>query len=139
MRLTEQIDEKLLRQYLLGKLPEEKLVLVRTPDVLADASKKVARLAKKPILVGFAAETEHLIENAQTKLLKKALDVILANDVSRPDAGFAVDTNRVTLLSRRGERKELVGTKDDVARQIWDFLIAYAEGKSGSSGKVSRP
>jgi len=118
---------------------EEKLVLVRTPDVLADASKKVARLAKKPILVGFAAETEHLIENAQTKLLKKALDVILANDVSRPDAGFAVDTNRVTLLSRRGERKELVGTKDDVARQIWDFLIAYAEGKSGSSGKVSRP
>ncbi len=118
---------------------DEKLVLMRTPDVLADASKKVARLPRKPMLVGFAAETERLAENAQAKLLKKGLDVIVANDVSQPDAGFAVDTNRVTVLSRRGERKELAGTKADVARQIWDFLIAYAEGKSGSSGKVSRP
>jgi phosphopantothenoylcysteine decarboxylase/phosphopantothenate--cysteine ligase len=118
---------------------EERLVLMRTPDVLADASKKVARLPHKPMLVGFAAETERLAENAQAKLLKKGLDVIVANDVSQPDAGFAVDTNRVTVLSRRGDRKELAGTKADVARQIWDFLIAYAEGKSGSSGKVSRP
>src|SRR5216684_1596993 len=118
---------------------DEKLVLMRTPDVLADASKKVARLPRKPMLVGFAAETERLAENAQAKLLKKGLDVIVANDVSQPDAGFAVDTNRVTMLSRRGDRKELAGTKADVARQIWDFLIAYAEGKSGSSGKVSRP
>ncbi len=118
---------------------EESLVLMRTPDVLADASKKVARLPRKPMLVGFAAETERLAENAQAKLLKKGLDVIVANDVSQPDAGFAVDTNRVTMLSRRGDRKELAGTKADVARQIWDFLIAYAEGKSGSSGKVSRP
>lgn len=118
---------------------DEKLVLMRTPDVLADASKKVARLPRKPMLVGFAAETERLAENAQAKLLKKGLDVIVANDVSQPGAGFAVDTNRVTVLSRRGDRKELAGTKADVARQIWDFLIGYAEGKSGSSGKVSRP
>ncbi len=118
---------------------EEKLVLVRTPDVLADASKKVARLAKKPILVGFAAETERVIENAQAKLLKKGLDVIVANDVSQPGAGFAVDSNRVTVISRRGERENLVGTKDEVARQIWEKLIAYAEGESGSSGRVSRP
>ncbi|HYR56773.1 MAG TPA: bifunctional phosphopantothenoylcysteine decarboxylase/phosphopantothenate--cysteine ligase CoaBC [Myxococcaceae bacterium] len=118
---------------------EESLVLMRTPDVLADASKKVARLGRKPMLVGFAAETERLAENAQAKLLKKGLDVIVANDVSQPDAGFAVDTNRVTVMSRHGDRKELAGTKADVARQIWDFLIAYAEGKSGSSGKVSRP
>jgi phosphopantothenoylcysteine decarboxylase/phosphopantothenate--cysteine ligase len=118
---------------------DEKLVLVRTPDVLADASRKVAQLANKPILVGFAAETERLIENAQVKLLKKSLDVIVANDVSQPDAGFAVDTNRVAVLSRRGERRELAGSKVDVARQIWDFLIAYADGKSGSSGSVSRP
>src|SRR6266851_3481634 len=75
---------------------DEKLVLMRTPDVLADASKKVARLPRKPMLVGFAAETERLAENAQAKLLKKGLDVIVANDVSQPDAGFAVDTNRVT-------------------------------------------
>ncbi len=117
----------------------ESLSLVRTPDVLAEASKKVARLAKRPLLVGFAAETEHLIENAQAKLLKKGLDVIAANDVSRPDAGFAADTNRVTLLSRGGGRKELAGSKAEVAAQIWDFLVAYAEGESGSSGSVSRP
>ena len=117
----------------------QSLSLVRTPDVLADASKKVAALAKRPLLVGFAAETERVIENAQAKLLKKGLDVIAANDVSQPDAGFAVDTNRVTLLSRRGERKELVGPKAEIARQIWDFLIAYQKGESGSSGSVSRP
>jgi phosphopantothenoylcysteine decarboxylase/phosphopantothenate--cysteine ligase len=118
---------------------EEKLVLVRTPDVLADASKKVARLANKPILVGFAAETENVIENAQAKLLKKGLDFIVANDVSQPGAGFAEDHNRVTVLSRRGIRRELAGTKDQVAQQLWEMLIAYAKGESGSSGRVSRP
>src|SRR5215472_5181230 len=117
----------------------QSLSLVRTPDVLADASKKVAGLGKKPLMVGFAAETERVIENAQAKLLSKGLDVIAANDVSQPDAGFAVDTNRVTLLSRRGGRKELAGPKAEIARQIWDFLIAYEKGESGSSGSVSRP
>ena len=113
--------------------------LERTRDVLLEASKKVARLKNRPLLVGFAAETERVIENAQAKLLKKGLDVIAANDVSKSDAGFAVDTNRVTLLSRRGNRQDLAGSKAEVARHIWDFLVAYAEAKSGSSGRVSRP
>jgi phosphopantothenoylcysteine decarboxylase/phosphopantothenate--cysteine ligase len=118
---------------------EEKIGLVRTPDVLAAASKKVSRLAKRPLLVGFAAETERLIENASAKLLNKRLDVVVANDVSQPGAGFAADSNQVVVLSRRGDRKEIAGAKEDVARQIWDFLIAYASGESGSSGRVSRP
>jgi phosphopantothenoylcysteine decarboxylase/phosphopantothenate--cysteine ligase len=118
---------------------EEKLVLLRTPDVLAEASKKVSGLPRRPILVGFSAETQNLVENSQTKLLKKGLDVIFANDVSQSDAGFAVDTNRLSLISRRGERRELSGSKTELAYQIWDFLISYAEGTSGSSGRVSRP
>src|SRR5262249_35161410 len=117
----------------------ESLSLVRTPDVLADASTKVATLAKKPLLVGFAAETERGIENAQAKLLKNDLDLLATNDISQPAEGFAGDTNRVTLLSRGGGRKELVGPKAEIARQIWDFLIAYQKGESGSSGSVSRP
>jgi phosphopantothenoylcysteine decarboxylase/phosphopantothenate--cysteine ligase len=118
---------------------EEKLVLVRTPDVLAEASKKASGLPRRPMLIGFSAETQRVVENAQAKLMKKGLDVILANDVSKPDAGFAVDNNRLTLLSRGGERRELSGSKAEVAEQIWQFLIAYAEGRSGSSGRVSRP
>ncbi len=118
---------------------EEQIALVRTPDVLAEASKKVARLKHRPMLVGFAAETQGLVEHSQAKLLKKNLDAILGNEVGRPGTGFAADTNRLTLLSRRGDRLELSGTKDEVAAQVWDFLIAYAAGQSGSSGSVSRP
>lgn len=118
---------------------EERLVLVRTPDVLAEASKKVAQLDRRPVLVGFAAETESLVANAQAKLLKKNLDVILGNEVGRAGEGFAADNNRLTLLSRRGDRRQFDGTKDEIAAQIWDFLLAYAAGQSGSSGSVSRP
>lgn len=118
---------------------QETIVLERTPDVLAEASKKVGQLDRRPVLVGFAAETESLLANAQAKLLKKNLDVILGNEVGHPGEGFAAETNRVTLLSRRGDRLQLAGTKDEVAAQVWNFLLAYAAGQSGNSGSVSRP
>lgn len=74
------------------------LELTRTPDILA-AVREMRKQGQGPkIVVGFAAETHDLLANAAVKLRAKGLDMIAANDVSAADAGFAVDTNRVTLL-----------------------------------------
>jgi phosphopantothenoylcysteine decarboxylase / phosphopantothenate---cysteine ligase len=108
-----------------GSAPEpESLKLERTPDVLAEAAEAVRGATRRPLLVGFAAETERLLEHASAKLLRKGLDAIVANDVSRPGAGFASESNAVTVLSRGGERLELAGTKREVADGLWDFLLA---------------
>ncbi|MBI3183010.1 MAG: bifunctional phosphopantothenoylcysteine decarboxylase/phosphopantothenate--cysteine ligase CoaBC [Myxococcales bacterium] len=100
-----------------------KLVLVRTPDGLAEASRKVKGRARRPVLIGFAAETERVMENAQQKLLAKELDAIVANEVGAAGAGFGADANRVTILSRAGERRDLAGSKREVAEAIWSFVV----------------
>src|SRR5262249_51342854 len=100
------------------------LELARTPDVLALASARVRRLKKRPLLVGFGAETENVLENASAKLLGKGLDLVVANDVSRSDAGFGTDTNVVVVVDRSGGRVELSGSKDTVAAGIWDRVQA---------------
>jgi phosphopantothenoylcysteine decarboxylase/phosphopantothenate--cysteine ligase len=92
------------------------VALVRNPDILAALGE---RKKTGQILVGFAAETENLLENAASKLTRKNLDLIVANDVSADDAGFNVDTNRVTLLYRDGRIEELpLMSKDSVAEMI---------------------
>lgn len=104
---------------------DETLVLERTPDVLAQASERVHSGTRAPrtLLVGFAAETERVEENAREKLQRKRLDAIVANDVSEEGAGFAVETNRVVVLGRdAASRQALAGTKREVARGIWDVL-----------------
>jgi phosphopantothenoylcysteine decarboxylase/phosphopantothenate--cysteine ligase len=100
------------------------LALLRTPDVLALAAERGRGLARRPLIVGFAAETENVVENATAKLLRKGLDLIVANDVSRSDAGFGVDTNSVVIVDRAGGRLELSGTKDAVAAGLWDRIAA---------------
>jgi phosphopantothenoylcysteine decarboxylase/phosphopantothenate--cysteine ligase len=97
--------------------------LVRTPDVLAQAAARVAKASPRPLLVGFAAETEQWLENARAKLDQKQLDFIVANDVSVPGSGFAGDTNRVMVLRRGGEQVPFEGTKREVADGIWNLLI----------------
>lgn len=101
----------------------EALTLVRTPDVLAEASRRVAPLARRPVLVGFAAETERVLEHAREKLEKKGLDAIVANDVTAPGAGFGTETNRVTVLTRAGLTRELAGPKREVAHGILSLLL----------------
>ena len=96
----------------------ESLALVRTPDVLAEASRRVAGQARRPVLVGFAAETQRVVEYARDKLERKGLDAIVANDVSAPGAGFGVDTNEVTVLTRDGRQQAFAGAKREVARDI---------------------
>jgi len=94
-----------------GKLTLE---LVENEDFLLE-------LPDSFVKVGFAAETNDLLKNAERKLIEKHLDFICANDVSAPDSGFAVDTNRVTILYRNGEKEALpLMTKNEVADRILD-------------------
>ncbi|CAM4008433.1 bifunctional phosphopantothenoylcysteine decarboxylase/phosphopantothenate--cysteine ligase CoaBC [Corallococcus sp. ZKHCc1 1396] len=105
-----------------GDSPES-LRLVRTPDVLLEASRKVAGRAKRPVLVGFAAETERVVEHAREKLERKGLDAIVANDVTAAGAGFGADTNRVTVISRTGPDRVLEGSKRAVAAELLSLLL----------------
>ena len=81
---------------------------------------------KRPgqVLVAFAAETDRVLENAKGKLEKKNADLIVANDVTRPGAGFGVDTNAVTLITREDEKPLPVMSKRDVADAILDRVAA---------------
>src|SRR2546427_138756 len=103
---------------------EELLRLVRTPDILAGLGARYAAEARRPVLVGFAAETEKVEEHAREKLQRKNLDLIVANDVSGRGAGFGSETNRVVVLDRDGGRAELSGSKLAVAHAIWDRVRA---------------
>jgi phosphopantothenoylcysteine decarboxylase/phosphopantothenate--cysteine ligase len=101
------------------------LELVRTADILAEVAQLRAGGGGPKVIIGFAAETQHLLDNARAKLEHKRLDLIVANDVSATDAGFAVDTNRVTLLWADGTVEALpLMSKGDVAHVIWDRLVS---------------
>ncbi len=105
-----------------GEAEELTLRLVRNPDILAEVA---ARRGPKPaVVVGFAAETEDLVANAKAKLVEKRLDLIVANDVTAPDSGFGADTNRVTLLDRRGRIEALpLLPKTEVAERVLDWAV----------------
>jgi phosphopantothenoylcysteine decarboxylase/phosphopantothenate--cysteine ligase len=95
------------------------LELERNPDILAG----LGRVPGKRLLVGFAAETEDLLNNALQKLTEKNLDLIVANDVTREGAGFDVDTNIVRFLYRDGRDEELPQmSKDEVAGRLLDRI-----------------
>ncbi len=74
------------------------ITLNRTKDILGDLGKLPSRKQRLPVLVGFAAETKDVVAYAQDKLKQKGVDLVVANDVSRSDAGFDVETNAVTLV-----------------------------------------
>jgi len=100
------------------------LDLKETPDILGSiAGEKGAR-----VVVGFAAETEDLEKNARKKLLEKNLDLIVANDVTLPGAGFDADTNRVEMFTRTGEHIRVpLLSKGEVAERILDQLSILLE------------
>jgi len=96
------------------------LELARTEDILAT----VGRLPGRPLLVGFAAETDDLLDNAQKKMKEKDIDLIVANDLSKQGAGFAVDTNSVTLIERSGGMTEIpLMPKAEIAARIMDKIV----------------
>jgi phosphopantothenoylcysteine decarboxylase/phosphopantothenate--cysteine ligase len=103
------------------KAEELSLQLVRNPDILAE----LGRQKRRPFLVGFAAETGTLEACAAKKLKEKNLDMIVANDVSQPDAGFNVDTNRAWLFFRDGRKVECpLMSKDELAGIILGQIAA---------------
>jgi len=102
-----------------------------TPDILAEISKEKGRNGFPQISVGFAAESQDLLKNARRKLEQKQLDLIIANDISAADAGFAVDTNRVTILDAGGGEEVLpLIDKNEVAQ----FVLERILGLLGLSG-----
>ncbi len=99
--------------------------LALAADILAAVADNKAQHGFPRITVGFAAESQALLENAQAKLVKKKLDLIVANDISARDAGFAVDENRVTLLDAAGGVEPLpLMSKAKVAEAVLERLVA---------------
>lgn len=104
------------------------VILEPTPDILAGLGE---RKPAAQVLVGFAAETDDLVANAQSKLERKRLDLIVANDVGAPDVGFAHDTNAVTLLRPDAKPVEIdLASKRDVARAVIDTIAEIQTGKN---------
>jgi phosphopantothenoylcysteine decarboxylase/phosphopantothenate--cysteine ligase len=100
------------------------LTLETTTDILMAVARYKAEHGFPRISVGFAAESQNLLDNAAAKLSAKALDMIVANDVTASDAGFGVDTNRVSLLHAGGEVENLpLLTKDEVAQHVMDRVM----------------
>jgi phosphopantothenoylcysteine decarboxylase/phosphopantothenate--cysteine ligase len=94
------------------------LDLVRTPDILADLG--AAKTGKGPVLVGFAAEAGDPVRRGREKLERKHADMIVANDISRTDAGFDADTNAVTLVTAEGDEPVALAPKAQIAGVILD-------------------
>ncbi len=113
--------------------PEEglRLDLVATPDILSDVCAKVAATAGRQIVVGFAAESHDVVPAAQRKLARKGCDFIVANDVSREDAGFNVSENAVTFVWPEGEIEELaLLPKEEVAAELLDRVQKLLGGRT---------
>ncbi|MCS7071112.1 MAG: phosphopantothenoylcysteine decarboxylase, partial [Anaerolinea sp.] len=83
------------------------LELVRTPDILAAVNERRALSGFPRVVVGFAAESDSVVAYARAKLIRKGLDLIAANDITAPDAGFDVETNRLIVIGRTGEADDL--------------------------------
>jgi phosphopantothenoylcysteine decarboxylase/phosphopantothenate--cysteine ligase len=97
------------------------IALEPTPDILAQLG---SVKSDNQILVGFAAETDNLVDNARGKLERKNLDLIVANDVSAPGVGFAHDTNAVTILSASGDMKSVpLASKHTIATAVLDSVV----------------
>lgn len=102
------------------------LVLEPTIDILASVAKSRAQSGFPRRVIGFAAESQSLLENARAKLAAKSLDMIVANDISAADAGFEVSTNRVSLLTPDGQVKSLpLQSKEAVAEALLEQVAAW--------------
>ena len=100
------------------------LTLERTPDVLSQVA---ASRANGMLVVGFAAETENVLDNAKEKLRSKKLDAIVANDVSRADAGFDSSTNAITIITNDRAVELPLMSKREAADRILDVIVALRQ------------
>ncbi len=109
--------------------PERTLTLTKTPDIL----KELGKNKKQQILVGFAAESKNLVDEARRKLQEKNLDLVVANDITVPGAGFGTHTNQVKIISADGEVTDspLLG-KEEIAYLILDKVVETLQRKKGT-------
>ena len=108
------------------------LYLSKNPDILATLS---APSPKRPrLVVGFAAETDNVLENAKAKLAKKGCDFVVANPVNTANPVFGSDFNQVYFLSSDRAEEWPRATKEDIARKLGDEIISFF---SGSAAKIA--
>jgi phosphopantothenoylcysteine decarboxylase/phosphopantothenate--cysteine ligase len=113
------------------------LTLERTADILAALGDARSRTGDRgPVLVGFAAETSDAVAKAREKLARKKVDLIVANDVSRADAGFDVETNAVTLVSADGVEDVPLQSKTAVAGRILDRIERLLQAHAGAPARA---
>ncbi len=124
------------------KIKKEKGALTLSLEKTQDILEALGRKKKNRILVGFAAETENLDEYAKQKLVRKNLDIIVANLLGRPDSGFGSETNVVTLFYPDGKKEPLpVMEKEHVAHVLLDRILTVSRPdatKAGSTRKISQ-
>ena len=102
-----------------GARENAEIQLVANPDIVASCA---TQKRGNQIIIGFAAETQNLVEEARRKLVSKGLNAIVANDVTQEGAGFDVETNRVTWISAQTAQEWPLMTKSEVAARIWDEI-----------------
>jgi phosphopantothenoylcysteine decarboxylase/phosphopantothenate--cysteine ligase len=129
VRPKHQAPHKLKKDPVTGEIPGLGAIeLEATPDILAALG---AAKEAHQVVVGFAAETENLVANAQIKLERKGADLIVANDVSQAGVGFAHDTNAVTLVSRGSQPIEVeMADKRSIARSVLDAVVAIRSART---------
>ena len=104
---------------------ELSLALEKTTDILAELGKNKG----KTVLCGFSMETEHMLENSRAKREKKNLDMIAANNLKQQGAGFAGDTNVLTLITEKWEKELALMSKDEAAKCLLDELLKLKNSK----------
>jgi phosphopantothenoylcysteine decarboxylase/phosphopantothenate--cysteine ligase len=124
-------------EHKLKKTAVPEIMLERTVDILSAVVEARERSPQRRprVVVGFAAESQNLIENAREKVRRKRLDLIAANDISAADAGFSVNTNRVTLIDGGGGVEALpLMSKTGVAEAVLERVEQLLRGDAGDSG-----
>ena len=132
------VDDYRVKEYSQKKIKKGEedtitLELVKNPDILAQLCNKrdTSQLniqASKPLIIGFCAESENLIENAKAKIDKKGCDYLIANDISRKDIGFNSDENEVTILDKNGSLTKLKkASKRVIAREILEWISTKSQ------------
>lgn len=105
----------------IGKSEKLSIKFKNTPDILAE----IGRLKKRPLLVGFAAETGKRLDRARAKRTRKGADIIVFNDVTEAGSGFDVDTNRITIIEKERETPLALMSKDDASEKILDSVAKF--------------
>ncbi len=106
-----------------GTMESISLGLSANPDILLELGKKRGQ-AVRPILIGFAAESDHHLQEGQRKLIQKNLDLMVVNDIMGSDTGFGSDTNQITIIDREGAQTPLpLLSKDETAHRLLDRIL----------------